>query len=414
MNLEEFHTLLTCRDVDFYIENGMTIISEKNYSIFFNQVKEIPENLIFRNDGAVYLELIEELPISTIFENIGNVFIKEEVVEKLPKSYSGFRNIGGLEPENFQYKLSSIKTKFSEQFRLFLIESENELLKKIRDMENTELKNFQISFVDCCDECSVSFLPYTKIYQNYKNYKKNSYGDFYNFLYEQEKNLFEEGKKNKVKIGRFLKKILPEINDKEAEEITNLFKSYMNSDNYEFEIFTGEDIRLHYNKNCYDTRTQSVLDNSCYSWLTKKDKHITNKVNLYKQLEFFVKNPNIGVLVLREKNAPTVTFGRLKKDGTPDKRYGVFRELKKIKARALIWKCKNGENYLDSIYSTKASEEFIYKNYAKDKNYLSRINNSGKDDLEIDVPNDIKDIEVIPKYLDSLFYYKEENIIKGK
>ena len=190
--------------------------------------------------------------------------------------------------------------------------------------------------------------------------------------------------------------MFPETSDSEVEEFVNLYKAFRSNDLYELEIVTGEDIRTFYHKDNYDTTEGSVLISSCYSWETKEDTHVNNGLNLYEQLDFFVQNPNVGLLVLREKNAPI--------NKTPD------RELRKIKGRALIWNCKNGKKYIDQTYTTTNSEVHIYRRFAKENDYLCNASGDYKD-ITIEVPEVIKKLEVIPAYLDTLQYKKDENYI---
>ena len=278
-----------------------------------------------------------------------------------------------------------------------------------------EFQGFPITFIDCCSNDEVSFLPVAKVYKDFVNKKKDGKVDsFNNYLCDFKKECFSEGLKNKVKTGRFIKKMFPNTPDSEVEEFVNLYKSFRNSGNYEIEIVYGEDIRTYYYKDNYDTIVDSVLHQSCYSWLTREDLHPNNKLNLYKQLEFFVNNPNVGLVILREKNAPINKMGKLKKDGTPDKRFkNEYREIRKIKGRALIWSCTNGKKYIDQLYTTKNAENYIYRRYAIENSYLCYDAGDSYAGLEIQVPESIRNLEVIPEYLDTLNYDEDKNVIKG-
>ena len=416
--LEEFHNYCNNNRYEFHRE-GDNIIVTHGYNVYFNEnIKGIPENVIFRNTGCVYMDYMDSIPASTVFENTADVYISKKATDKLPKDYSGFKNKGDLRPENWDLKKTTVRYIISDEFVNFLNENSDEypLCDKIRRLNGClTSEGFPITFIDCCSNDEVSFLPVAKVYKDFVNKKKDGKVDsFNNYLCDFKKECFSEGLKNKVKTGRFIKKMFPNTPDSEVEEFVNLYKSFRNSGNYEIEIVYGEDIRTYYYKDNYDTIVDSVLHQSCYSWLTREDLHPNNNLNLYKQLEFFVNNPNVGLVILREKNAPINKMGKLKKDGTPDKRFkNEYREIRKIKGRALIWSCTNGKKYIDQLYTTKNAENYIYRRYAIENSYLCYDAGDSYAGLEIQVPESIRNLEVIPGYLDTLNYDENKNIVKG-
>jgi hypothetical protein len=168
-------------------------------------------------------------------------------------------------------------------------------------------------------------------------------------------------------------------------------------------------------------------------------------------LEFYSKNPNCEILVLRLKNAE---FGsetkkivveqdpnnpiKLKKDGTPDKRYknhtnAVVKEeisqsnFRKIRGRALVWHdTKNKVDYMEMVYTTKGTEAVMFENYAKENGWVTSNNKYDDDDMyklyrkiDIPVPKEIADkgrvseCKDLPTYLDTLRYDDIDKKIKS-
>jgi hypothetical protein len=300
----------------------------------------------------------------------------------------------------------------------------------------------------------VTFLPIKNIIKLYKkelvdnpNLQNNGIDKWIN---KNRTMLFNKAKKNIVKIGRFVAKIFPDITDVEKEEFVTLYKSFKTDTEYEFETIKGDDIITAYCKDNQDTKQGTTLFNSCMNWENDDDKHPHNNRLIKKMLEFYSKNENCELLVLRLKNAKSgesikkVVVDqdpnnpiKLKKDGTPDKRYknhtnATFEEkieenkFKKIKGRALIWHDTERDiHYMEHIYATKASEDIMFSNYANERNWVTYNNKYETDKnalfkkIKIPVPKEIADkgriseCKDLPTYLDSLNYDDIKKIVYG-
>ena len=87
------------------------------------------------------------------------------------------------------------------------------------------------SYIDISSNDSISYIETAKIQKMHIEESKDEY--ITNWLAKKSKTP-EFWKENRVeiKVGRFIKRFLSGITDKEAEEFTNLFKSYVDQFNY--------------------------------------------------------------------------------------------------------------------------------------------------------------------------------------
>ena len=147
--LEEFHSYCNNNRYEFHCENGNIIVTHA-YNMYFNEnIKGIPENVIFRNTGYVYLDYMDSIPASTVFENTADVYISKKATDKLPKDYSGFKNKGDLRPENWDLKKTTVRYIISDEFVNFLNENSDEypLCDKIRRLNGClTSEGFPITF----------------------------------------------------------------------------------------------------------------------------------------------------------------------------------------------------------------------------------------------------------------------------
>lgn len=379
--MSAFHEELNSRIIKYNIIDDITFILETNNSIYIN-CRNLPENIVFRNKGYIEISNVGELYNSIIFENDGDVYLNRYT--KIPSDFKGFKNIGNVYPENLNLKPIMIRLKYHNRFNSFLYGKANIISENLSKLENRYSTN--ISFITPISNDEVGFLTNSKILKFYKGYKKT---DIDNYFYDEEKNLYKEASKNIIKIGRLVKKLLPLSSDVEIEEFVNLYKATFDETLYEMEIIKGENIRKYYDRANQDAPEYSQLYKSCYNYITKEDTHNSNGINLYKQLEFYVRNPNIGLLILKEKNA------------------------EKICGRALMWFDKNGGKFIDNAYCKENNHVVFYTNYASKNNCISYNNGDSYNDIHVDVPEELKNLEVIPEYLDCLYYLKSYNIITG-
>jgi len=416
-----------------YEKNGeITIItSHRNFTL--KNALSIPDNIHFKSQGYVNLVKVKEIPETVIFENVGDVHLKDDI--KIPAKYTGFKNGGNLHPENIKYKAPKVTFYTSQEFNMFLDENsgKNDYISKLCDIRGRypTSEQMDINFLDCSNVDEICFLNNSKLIKFYSNEKKNNpgaYNNFANYVNNNRSFLYDEAKKNSVKIGRFLKKFFTDIKDADVEEIANLYKSFKSDNEYEFEMVKGEVIKQCYYRPNQDTGNGTVLSNSCMNWTKETDTHPHNHRNILKMLDFYTMNPACELLVLRFKNAepaqpddePVV---KLKKDGTPDKRYKntTPSTIRKIRGRAFIWHSKNGETYMEYIYTVRSAEQILYQNYAKERGWVTVENRYDGENMrnkyksiEIDVPDEIANLEVLPTYLDSLNYDETKKIVKAQ
>lgn len=382
MELTKFHNICRNNGYGYRVENGVTYFTDDYQNLYFS-VETLPENIIFKNRYTVSLTNLKELPASVIFENSGGVNLG--VNTKIPANYKGFKQLGTLTPEHPKY----IKPKYyiADDFYAFLLEnSKYKYCDKLSKLQNTLIKEdaFQASYISYNDGM-VSFLPFKSVLKDYLLNKKSG-DNFDNYSYKNKVRLILEGQKYSVKVGRFIQKIFPEITDTEAEEFVNICKNYKPNSDYEFVVFTGEDIRKYYNSERQELKNGSRIFNSCMNWKDGTEKHRINGLPIVNLLDFYVENPNCGLLALKHK--------------TEDK----------IIARALIWTTTNGKKYIEMTYVNNDSQDYLFQKYAVENKCLSYHN--GDRGFTITCPDKIKELKVLPTYLDSLVFDKEKNSIR--
>lgn len=454
MTSEQFKNYCNRQDYSYEIVDDRIIVTYR-YNFSLGNFKKLPNNVTFRNNGYVNLPNVEEINDTTLFENSGDVHMINNIV--IPDNYKGFKNSGNIFPENIKFKTPNIKFYVSEEISLFCDDNRgNKYVDQLRNLVDNYLKknSEQVTMMDFNGADEVTFLPIKNIIKLYKkalvdnpNLQNRGIDTWVN---NNRTLLFGEAKKNVVKVGRFIAKLFPDITDVEKEEFVTLYKSFKTDNDYEFETIKGDDIITAYCKDNQDTKQGTTLSNSCMNWKNDDDKHPYNHRLIKKMLEFYSKNENCELLVLRLKNAKTEKSIKkivveqdpdnpikLKKDGTPDKRYknhtnAVLKEeitettFKKIKGRALIWHDYERDiHYMEHIYATKASEDIMFANYAKERNWVT-YNNKYEDDknklykkIKIPVPKEIadkgriSDCEDLPTYLDSLYYDDNKKVVYG-
>jgi len=170
-------------------------------------------------------------------------------------------------------------------------------------------------------------------------------------------NQIESEQKNKVKIGKLIKKIVPTVSDKTLEKMVNMLKSF--NDKFEFKVVSGDEIVEYYTKdNCVSGGT---LGNSCMADKADKIKNI---------FDIYTKNPqSVNLVVMLDITGKCV-------------------------ARAILWKIDgilNGDDsytkldnfyFMDRVYYTNDWMEQSMFKWAKSKNipykYGTRMFSDGK------------------------------------
>lgn len=157
-----------------------------------------------------------------------------------------------------------------------------------------------------------------------------------------------EGNKSSISIGKAIRSILKlngiQFTDKELEEFLNEFKSLVNEKDSldKFEIVSGEDIRKWYLTDNNDNSVNGTLQGSCMNGYSQQD-----------YLDIYVKNDDIVRLLIL-------------KSLTGDK----------IVGRALLWELTDGRIFMDRIYTSEKYQEQIFKNYAIQRGWLYRVQQS--------------------------------------
>ena len=180
--------------------------------------------------------------------------------------------------------------------------------------------------------------------------------------------------RTEMKIGRWTSRIFTEVHKSELpaskiEEFVNLYKAAIDGEDLtNFELVSGEDIRKWYHENNYKER-RGQLGNSCMRYNNCQD-----------FLDIYVKNPEVCQLLI------------LKSDDDKDK----------ITGRALIWKLKDGEYYMDRIYTINDSDKLLFQDYARINKIENSYDGTGVSDLEIKLGDHT--YEKYP-YMDTLVVY---------
>ena len=101
MTRSEFKNKLKIDRIHYKHDEGDNIIiTDSNEDIWFDYLKEISEDVIFRNGGAVDLSRLVSIPDNTIFENDGLVNLMN--LTDLPPGVK-FRNAGTVLLDSIDY-----------------------------------------------------------------------------------------------------------------------------------------------------------------------------------------------------------------------------------------------------------------------------------------------------------------------
>ncbi len=145
----------------------------------------------------------------------------------------------------------------------------------------------------------------------------------------QQNNFSNLSNRGSVKMGRIIKKLLPQISDKELEKLVNNLKS--ETTGFEIKLVKGDDIIKYYKRESCDEKSLSYgsLNNSCMM-----DK-VSDNPNIF---DIYTKNPESCQLAIMLNN-----------EG-------------KLVARALVWKIDEISRY-DEGRRSKEDEEKFYSNF---------------------------------------------------
>lgn len=209
--------------------------------------------------------------------------------------------------------------------------------------------------------------------------------------------------RSEIRIGSFISEIFgdkyPESlsggqNKKDRESFVNLYKAYYSEEEkfIMFDVVHGDRISHFYNCNNYDlTNDDSSLSNSCM-----------RRVPSY-YFDIYTKNSNVGLVIMYSDNTHT-----------------------KIKGRAILWKLDShpGRYFMDRVYTDDYSDEQLFINYAKSKNWMYKKSQSMGSDIKIVDPENGNDGSYIDlwlelnnlnynsfPYCDTMVYFNPDNNI---
>ena len=169
----------------------------------------------------------------------------------------------------------------------------------------------------------------------------------------------------KIRIGRFVRRFLSEqtfvdfsITNKDLEDFVNLYKSYFTPNKDNLQIVDGKDIMKWYLEKNYTVvlgNRPGSLWNSC---MRQKERNIF--------MELYSINESVCKMLIF-----------LSDDGT-------------LRARALLWDNvldKNGNVYkvMDRIYTVYDHDTFLFKSWAKENGYITKLEQNAKTEIFFDV-----------------------------
>ena len=167
-----------------------------------------------------------------------------------------------------------------------------------------------------------------------------------------------------IKIGRFAKKFLSKsaisefnIKSKDIEDFVNLYKSYFTPNKEKLIVVQGDDIFKYYNEENYATTLGLKTGSLWNSCMRQKER------NMFMML--YSKNPDICKMLIF-----------LSDDG-------------KLRARAILWEkvYNNGEilKVMDRIYSIYEHDVYLFKSWAKENGYISKLQQSANTESLFDI-----------------------------
>ncbi len=214
-----------------------------------------------------------------------------------------------------------------------------------------------------------------------------------NISFDSQSLLSQEKNRTKIKIGRFITKILKKetcerfsITNKVIEDFVNLYKSYFNCDEKNLHVVSGNDIKKWYLEDNY----LSINPNSTL-WKSCMRQEYRNRF-----LELYTKNSQIKMLIFLDEN-------------------------NKLRSRAILWDNvldTNGNSYklMDRIYSLYDHDVNFFKKWAIENGYTLKSEQNSKSELSFQINgDDRKTLEMCVKldnfklnyypYLDTFKYF---------
>jgi len=245
---------------------------------------------------------------------------------------------------------------FKEQLEI-LKKSGSDIASKLLELEMEDLPT-DITFVNSAEDVGyLTFHPMAKAIEKIR--KTYSPGDddsedpldlqanpnkkYHDTIYNNEINgrtymSIYTGNKNAIKIGKFIKKVLPTTTDIQIEDFVNELKAVQDNLKEKIELVSGDEIAKWYkSENCY---SGGSLGNSCM-----KDRNF---------FDIYTQNPeSVNLLIMKSGD--------------------------KIVSRALVWKLKTTKPqlgftyYMDRVYTVRDHQEKVMMAFAEKQGWAYRI-----------------------------------------
>ena len=226
----------------------------------------------------------------------------------------------------------------------------------------TKYNYYDASYFEISDEKNdmISFLPAAKS----------------NLVIDKGENPYESKYRQETKVGRILKKLNDDIENKQLEDFVYNFKATWNTIKKDYganiKVVTGDDITYWYHQDHYnkgDDKGGGSLNSSCMRYPEKQNR-----------VKFYSKFPNkIALCILLDNN-------------------------NKLLARALVWRLDEPANiiFMDRIYYVKQEHEKILEMYAIKNNMHTKLSGYNHNNhMKIYLPREkYTDINELP-YLDT-------------
>ena len=205
--------------------------------------------------------------------------------------------------------------------------------------------------------------------------------------------------RNKIKIGRIIRALVRAVNiettDAEIEKFVNQYKSTIDVINdafNRFDVVKSFDILHWYSYENYTFQNKGTLGNSC----------MADVPDTY--LYIYRANPDVCKLVILYDMSGKVEDGKYKSD--------------KIIGRALLWKTRDGYEFMDRIYTANDSDVDLFKKFSERNSWWCKRSQNSGDSFSIEKGSETKSNPTIIvdlqrwddefPYLDSLMYFNNE------
>lgn len=201
------------------------------------------------------------------------------------------------------------------------------------------------------------------------------------FIFIDEKNLSkkidkESTKPAEIRIGRAIKQLLKgagvEKTDADIEKFVNKWKSRIKYEIERFEFFKlvkGNDIKNWYHQNKYK-KSGGTLNGSCMRY-----------DNCQSYFKIYTENEDVCQMLILTNDKDELT------------------------GRALVWKLRNGETFMDRVYYIFDSDVELFKKYAQEKGWYYKSEQNNEPNETIIAPKGKEDIDELFVDLDTDFKY---------